>query len=186
IEFLGRIDHQVKIRGFRIELGEIENRLLSHPGIKEAVVLVKGIGYEEQYLCACIVPCGDGVEPVQLKEYLFETLPGYMIPGRFVTLEQMPATTSGKVDRRALAEYDDARLEIRSRYAAPGNAEEKLIAEVWQEVLSIEKVGIHDNFFQVGGTSFDIIKISTILNTRLGIKFPVVKMFKYPTIHTLA
>ncbi|MCP4154969.1 MAG: amino acid adenylation domain-containing protein, partial [bacterium] len=97
IEFLGRLYKQVKIRGFRIELGEIENRLLAHPGIKEAVVLVKGTGYEEHYLCAYIVPVGDGVEPAQLREYLFVTLPDYMIPGRFVTLEQIPLTTSGKV-----------------------------------------------------------------------------------------
>ncbi|MCP4155867.1 MAG: amino acid adenylation domain-containing protein, partial [bacterium] len=101
IEFLGRIDQQVKIRGFRIELGEVENRLLMHPGLKEAVVLVKGTGGDEQYLFACIVPCGDGVEMAQLREYLLETLPEYMIPGRFVTLEQIPTTTSGKVDRRA-------------------------------------------------------------------------------------
>ncbi|MCP4153327.1 MAG: non-ribosomal peptide synthetase, partial [bacterium] len=127
-----------------------------------------------------------GIEPAQLREYLFETLPDYMIPGRFVTLERMPLTTSGKVDHRELAGYDEARLEIRTRYAAPGTAAEKLITEVWKEVLSLEEVGIHDNFFRMGGTSFGIIKISTILNRRLGIDFQVVKMFKYPTIHTLA
>ncbi|MCP4152933.1 MAG: amino acid adenylation domain-containing protein, partial [bacterium] len=134
IECLGRIDHQVKIRGFRIELGEIENRLLAHPGITEAVVLVKGTGYEEQYLCAYIVPVGDGVEPAQLREYLFVTLPDYMIPGRFVTLEQIPLTTSGKVDRKALAGNEEARLENRSGYTPPGTKEEKQIAEVWREV----------------------------------------------------
>ncbi|MCP4149605.1 MAG: amino acid adenylation domain-containing protein, partial [bacterium] len=136
VEFLGRIDHQVKIRGFRIEMGEIESRLVSHPGIKEAVVLVKGTGYEEQYLCACIVPCSDGVEPAQLREYLFVTLPDYMIPGRFVTLEQIPLTTSGKVDRKALAGNEETRLENRSGYTPPGTKEEKQIAEVWREVLT--------------------------------------------------
>ncbi|MCP4157222.1 MAG: non-ribosomal peptide synthetase, partial [bacterium] len=126
------------------------------------------------------------VEPAQLREYLFVTLPDYMIPGRFVTLEQIPLTTSGKVDRKALAGNEDARLENRSGYTPPGTKEEKQIAEVWREVLTMEEVGIHDNFFQVGGTSFHVIKISTILKTRYGIEFPVVKMFRYTTIHSLA
>ncbi|MCP4155147.1 MAG: non-ribosomal peptide synthetase, partial [bacterium] len=91
-----------------------------------------------------------------------------------------------KVDRRALAELEENRLEIRSQYAPPGTTEEKIIAEIWQEILSIDSVGIHDNLFQLGGTSFDVIKIGTKLNTRLGKEFPVVKMFQYPTIHTLA
>jgi amino acid adenylation domain-containing protein len=191
IEFLGRIDTQVKIRGFRIELGEIENRLLTHPGVAEAVVVAKRIGRggSEAYLCAYIVPGHQGgqqPDPALLKEFLSGTLPDYMVPSHIVALEQMPLTSSGKVDRKKLSNLKDSRPSTRTAYVAPGSHMETLIADTWKEVLGLEEVGIHDNFFDLGGNSFDIINVNTRLQEALGREFPVVKMFKYPTVGTLA
>ncbi len=181
IEFLGRMDHQVKIRGFRIELGEIENRLLKHKNIKEAVVIDRIGSTGEKYLCAYIVVHRPG--PLALRQYLSRTLPDYMIPSYFVQIDNMPLTPNGKVDRKALPEPEARPV---NEYVAPKSDKEREIAAVWQEVLGLEKVGIHDNFFDVGGNSLKIIKLSVELKNRMGIEIPVAKMFQYPTIASLA
>jgi acyl-coenzyme A synthetase/AMP-(fatty) acid ligase/acyl carrier protein len=191
IEFLGRIDQQVKIRGFRIELGEIEAALLAHPGVEEAVVLDREEAGREKYLCAYIVssPGAEGlpgVEGSELKTFLSRTLPHYMVPGHFIFLPSFPLTPAGKIDRRALRGLRVSRTVVRGEYVAPQTELEKRIAGIWEKVLELERVGIQDNFFDLGGNSFDIIKVNDRIKEELGRDFPVVKLFKYPTIASLA
>ncbi len=145
IEFLGRIDHQVKIRGFRIELGEIENTLTSHDLVKDAVVLVKGSVSVNKYLVAYVVTesleYNSGTTIDQLRSHLSQSLPEYMIPSAFVILDKMPLTPSGKVDRRALPEPDPSIQQ--TTYMAPHTQTEKALCEIWQEILGVERVGLH-------------------------------------------
>ncbi|MCJ8174436.1 amino acid adenylation domain-containing protein [Clostridium botulinum] len=183
IEFLGRIDNQVKIRGFRIELGEIQNRLLQHESIKEAVVLVKENKEKEKYICAYVVSEG-ALEELNLKSYLKETLPEYMVPAYFVELEKMPVTTNGKLDRRALPEPSlDATL---TEYEAPRNKVEENLAEIWSEVLGVEKVGINDNFFDLGGHSLKATMLMSKIHKKLNKEVPLKELFKSPTIKELS
>ncbi|SFB47807.1 non-ribosomal peptide synthetase, partial [Clostridium frigidicarnis] len=144
IEFLGRIDNQVKIRGFRIELGEIENKLLQHEDVKEATVIVIEDKDEDKYICAYIVSEKE-VNELNLKDYLKESLPEYMVPSYFVKLDKMPITFNGKLDRRALPKPN---LEDRlTSYEAPRNAIEETLVRIWSEVLGVDKIGINDSFF---------------------------------------
>ena len=201
LEYLGRIDQQIKIRGFRVEPGEIESRLLSCQDIKEAVVLVKEAGVSaepanlaepgiteaketDRYLCAYFV-ASRAFTVTELRDRLSLYLPGYMIPSFFVQLEHIPLTVNGKIDRKALESYGK-QLETGTTYEAPQNEIEKKIAEAWQEVLRLERVGIHDNCFDLGGTSFDILKINARLKECFQKDIPVVTMFTYPTVHTFA
>ncbi|WP_077853794.1 non-ribosomal peptide synthetase, partial [Clostridium beijerinckii] len=157
VEFLGRIDDQVKIRGFRIELNEIESRLLEHENIKESIVLAKEDKNGGKYLCAYVVS-NDNIDDLKLKSYLKESLPEYMIPSVFVELEELPLTRNGKVDKRALPEPN---LEMGLiGYEAPRNEVEEILVEVYSEVLGVEKVGINDNFFKLGGDSIKAIQLS--------------------------
>ena len=190
IEFLGRLDYQVKIRGFRVELEEIETRILEQPGIEEAVVLDKSNENGEKYLCAYIVT-GDNKRvtketTAELRKNLTRTLPHYMIPSHIAEVDRIPLTPAGKIDRRQLSRFEGSRLETRSAYVPPGTGMEKTIARVWKEVLEVDKLGINDNFFELGGNSLDIVKVSNRLETEMKRRFPVVKMFKYPTIRSLA
>ncbi|MDQ1350672.1 MAG: hypothetical protein QG657_974 [Acidobacteriota bacterium] len=184
IEFLGRIDHQVKIRGFRIELGEIETQLLKHEDIKGAVVLFKESAGAVPSLFAYIATEKEFNIP-QLREYLAGVLPDYMIPAHFMQVEKIPLTLNGKVDRKAL-ELLAKRIDPSATYVAPQNEIEKKIAGIWQEVLNRDKVGIHDNYFEVGGTSFDIIRINGKLREVFQLEIPIVSMFRYTTVHSLA
>jgi acyl carrier protein len=183
IEFLGRLDHQVKIRGYRVELGEIENFLRNHHDVKDAVVTGKEKN-GTQSLYAYIVP-REKLNVLELRKYLSRQLPGYMIPSHFMQIEKIPLTANGKMDRKALDLYG-TRLETGTTYQEPRNAIEKKIADTWIEVLKTDKVGIHDNYFELGGTSFDIIRINRKLKDRFQIDIPVVVMFRYTTIHSLA
>jgi hypothetical protein len=159
IEFLGRTDHQVKVRGYRIELGEIESALAQHPEVREAVVLAR-VEDSHDYpstgrrLVAYVVPRREPAPAItELKNYLKQKLPPFMIPSAFVLLNTLPLTANGKIDRRALPAPDQSRPEIEESYVAPRTPEEQLLAEIWAEVLKLEKVGIHDNFFELGGHS---------------------------------
>jgi amino acid adenylation domain-containing protein len=181
VEYLGRIDHQVKIRGFRVELGEIENQLLGNEKIKGAVVLLK-----DQHLYAYIAVKGEGeFNSSILRSYLSDKLPAYMIPSSFVQVEEIPLTANGKVDRKAL-DRTGKKLASDAAYIAPQNELEKKIAEVWKEVLHLERVGIHDNYFELGGTSFDIVKINRKLKELFQIEVPLVVMFRHTTVHGFA
>ena len=155
IEFLGRVDHQVKVRGFRIELGEIEATLEEHPAIKAAVVAARERGPDDTRLVAYYLLNHLEPEPTvsELRAYVRTKLPEYMVPAAFVTLDRLPLTPSGKVDRRALPDPDGLHVAESAGYVAPRTAMEELIAKIWQELLGVERVGVHDNFFDLGGHS---------------------------------
>ncbi len=150
IEFLGRIDDQVKIRGFRIELGEIEAVLGAHLQVGSVVVLAREDTEGDKQLVAYVVPDGAQAPSSQeLRRYLQAKLPHYMVPGVFVFLEALPLTSNGKVDRRALPAPESVRPDLDEGYVAPRTPEEEILAQVWSQVLGIDRVGIHDNFFDV-------------------------------------
>jgi acyl carrier protein len=189
IECLGRLDHQVKIRGNRIELGEIESRLSAHPKVAEAVVNINRNGgvANRDYLCAHVVAKRDvAIEGAELRKALALELPDYMIPAYFVTLDKMPLTPSGKIDRKALPVPEvpgpDAAEESNT---APGSSLEKSVAASWQEVLQLDRISVYDNFFEKGGNSLDIIKVNALLKQDLGKEIPVMVLFEYTTIRSL-
>ncbi len=193
IEYLGRIDQQVKIRGFRIELGEIENVLTAHEKIKTAVVTALAAGRQtpakdtaekEKHLCAYIVT-ETKLDISELRDYLLKKLPAYMTPSYFKQVERIPLTPAGKIDFKSLDSLSVA-LASTVPYAAPGSELEKTIGAVWSDVLQLDKVGIDDNFFDLGGNSLDIIKVHNRLKEVSSKSLPVVSMFKYPTIRSLA
>ncbi|HLP57996.1 MAG TPA: amino acid adenylation domain-containing protein, partial [Candidatus Deferrimicrobium sp.] len=180
IEFLGRIDGQVKLRGFRIELGEIENRLVSHDDIKEAAVVLKEKN-GQPYLCAYFVAVR-GIIVSELREFLAGMLPAYMIPSYFVPLDKIPLTPNGKVDRGALPEPV---IKAGENYGAPVNFVEEKLVEIWQEVLGSDGIGIHDNFFEMGGDSIKGVQIVSRLQ-KYGLKMEVAALFTNPTIRGVA
>ncbi|UCH92293.1 MAG: amino acid adenylation domain-containing protein [Candidatus Aminicenantes bacterium] len=183
MEFLGRRDQQVKIRGFRIEVGEIENQLLKHDEIKDAVVITKQEEHEgniEKYLRAYFVSERD-FKSTELRKYLSHTLPDYMIPSYFVRVEAMPLTPQGEIDKESLALIGTppaASLE----HAQSQTDVEKILTGIWQEVLKRDKIGIHDNFFDLGGNSLNLIHLNNKLREVLKIEIPVVSIYKYMTI----
>ena len=185
IEFIGRKDFQVKIRGFRVETGEIETSLLLMGNIKEAAVVPKETESSATYLCAFITAEKE-LEVIELREFLSRELPDYMIPTSFVQLDRMPLTQSGKIDRKALSKLDQEPKKLNVTYVAPQTGMERIAADTWKEVLHLEEVGIYDNFFDLGGNSFDIIKVNNKLRELLKRDIPMVKMFEFPTINALA
>ncbi len=172
IEFLGRIDQQVKIRGFRIELGEIENRLLKHDHVKEAVVIDRKIG-EEKYLCAYIVPnSNQAPEAAELKTYLSGSLPDYMIPSFFIVIDKIPLNPNGKIDRNVLPEPGVG--ETANEYTAPRDEVEKMMTEIWTEVLNPRSpIGIDDNFFDLGGHSLNAALLIARMHKTFQTKIPL-------------
>ncbi|MBW4428177.1 MAG: amino acid adenylation domain-containing protein [Nostoc desertorum CM1-VF14] len=182
IEFLGRIDHQVKLRGFRIELGEIETVIAQHSKVRETVVIAN-----ENRLIAFVVPNQKGNFSInELKNLLKDKLPEFMLPSAFVVLEALPLTPNGKVDRRALPAPDNLRPELANSYQAPQSEVEKSIARVWKQVLQLERVGVHDNFFDLGGHSLLVVQVNNKLREILNRDLSVVEIFQNPTIKSLA
>jgi amino acid adenylation domain-containing protein len=187
IEFLGRLDHQVKIRGYRVELGEIERCLMALPGVKEAVVTSGGGEKDEKYLCAYIVVKNEaGIDVSFLRQGLSGRLPNFMIPSRFVTIDNIPLTPHGKVDRKALPEPGLPGSQPGSGHLESAAPMEKLIAETWQGVLNLDNIGINDNFFGLGGNSVSLVKVIVKLRKILKREIPTEWMFQYPTVHLLA
>lgn len=187
IEYLGRIDNQVKIRGFRIELGEIETVLATHPGLKQAVVMVRDSEPGDKRLVAYLVAKeGQQLVTTDLRRYLLDKLPDYMIPSNFITVAAMPQTPSGKIDRRALPAPESQRPQLEQTYVAPHSELECFLASLWSGVLKLDRVGIHDNFFELGGNSLLTLQIVTQVQQKLEIDLPAVKLFQYPTIGELA
>ncbi|MDW0358490.1 amino acid adenylation domain-containing protein [Halomonas venusta] len=183
LEYLGRLDHQVKIRGLRIELGEIEAELLSLSEVREAVVLAQE-GHGGSRLVAYVVPqVGSELDTAVLREALGQKLPDYMVPGIVVTLDALPLNANGKVDRKALPAPD---LTSGSQYEPPQGEVEEGLVEIWSEVLGVERVGRHDNFFEVGGHSLSAIQISARFTQRFGEALPVRLIFEYPTLAHMA
>ncbi|HSK75390.1 MAG TPA: amino acid adenylation domain-containing protein, partial [Thermoanaerobaculia bacterium] len=192
VEYLGRIDHQVKVRGFRIELGEIEAALESHPGVLQGVVVARP-GRGGVQLAAFFVPRTAG-EPgaAELREHLRRTLPEHMVPSAFVSLSELPLTPSRKIDRGALTRRETGRPEggpeggPERGFLAPRGRLEQEIAALWKEILGVERIGVHDNFFDVGGHSLLLVEVQMGLSRALGRELPLVDLFRHPTIASLA
>ncbi|MEG3973100.1 amino acid adenylation domain-containing protein [Microcoleus sp. herbarium8] len=182
IEYLGRSDRQIKLRGFRIELGEVENVLNQHPAVKQAVVLLREDEVDNKRLVAYIV--SDNIS-LELRSFVAEKLPDYMVPSVVVQLEALPLTPNGKVDYLALP-VPENRRDLKQDYAMPKTEAERLIAEVWQEILQLEKVGINDNFFEIGGHSLLLVKVQAKLHKVLDRNISAIDLFKYPSIKMLA
>jgi acyl carrier protein len=171
IEFLNRIDHQIKIRGFRVELGELEAVLVQHPSVREVVALVREDSPGDKRLIAYIIPSQTPPPPInELRHFLQQTLPNYMVPSAFVMLEALPLTPNGKVDRKALPEPDLARPEPGETFATPSNPIEPLIAEIWQDLLRVEQVSVYDNFFDLGGHSLLVMQVIARIENELGVQ----------------
>lgn len=188
IEFLGRIDFQVKVRGFRIELGEIETRLSEHPDIKEVVVTVYNAGSNDQRLVAYVTPQQTDHAPTidNIRAYLQDKLPDYMIPSIIITLEMLPLNPNGKVNRKMLPAPQVTRSDLQTAYTAPRSVIEQQIAQIWQEILQVDKVGLYDNFFDLGGHSLLLVQVHRRLQTLLPQDLPLVKLLERPTVHGLA
>ncbi|WP_241752459.1 non-ribosomal peptide synthetase, partial [Paenibacillus alvei] len=184
IEYLGRIDHQVKIRGFRIELGEIESSLLKIEGVREALAIARQDGNGQQTLCAYMVAERE-LTVNELRESLSAELPDYMIPSHFVQMDQFPLTPSGKLDRKALPD-PQANIAIGTEYVAPRTPLEEQLVLIWQETLTVEKVGIKDNFFALGGHSLRAAALVSKLHKELNVNVPLRELFRNPTIEELA
>jgi hypothetical protein len=207
VEYVGRVDDQVKIRGFRIEPGEIEAVLQTHPAVTTAVVVVHTTGYgqfqpgsrgehhvpgqegpaEQQHLVAYLVAAQHPPPSHhELRRFLQQLLPDYMVPALFVLLAAFPRTPNGKIDRRALPVPERWHPQPEAVYVAPRTAAQRTIATIWQEVLQVEQVGIHDNFFDLGGHSLLMAKVWSKLRPMFQQELSMVDMFQYPTIHALA
>jgi amino acid adenylation domain-containing protein len=186
IDFLGRIDHQVKIRGFRIELGEIETVLSQHPQVQQVVVIVREDHPGNKYLTAYIVSATETLTSSELRQFLKEHLPEYMIPAAFVTLKALPLTPNGKVDRLVLPKPETINAELETAFVAPGTALEAKLAEIWCTVLHREQVGIYDNFFELGGHSLLITSVISRIREHFSIVLPLRSLFTAPTIAELS
>ncbi|WP_392482802.1 amino acid adenylation domain-containing protein [Nostoc sp. C110] len=187
IEFLGRIDDLVKIRGFRVELGEVEAVLSKHPQINQAVAKVHGESAREKYLVAYFVPIpGETITVEQLRTFLTEQLPDYMIPSAFVEMESFPLTPNGKVNRRALPEPTTNRPELGQTFVEPRTPTEEILAGIWKDVLGLEQVGIYDNFFDLGGHSLLATQVIALTRKAFGIELPLLSLFESPAIAPLA
>jgi amino acid adenylation domain-containing protein/thioester reductase-like protein len=182
IEYMGRIDHQVKVRGFRIELGEIETRLTDLEDVNEAIVIVREDREREKYLCAYLI-AQEKLDMASVRERLSEGLPEYMVPSHFVQIDKIPLNPNGKLDRKALPEPEISAVE--REYVPPTTEMEILLADIWSEVLGFEKIGIDDNFFEIGGDSLKTILISARLQKR-GLRLHVNEFFTCNTIKGLA
>jgi len=195
VEFLGRKDHQVKIRGFRVELGEIETTLMEHPKVRESVVVAREDQSGEKRLVAYVVPEQEseesnngsgraGLQMSELREHLLDKLPEYMAPTAYVQLKRIPLTPNGKIDRKSLPEPDE---DIREQeYVGPRNATEETLCRLWQEVLRRERVGIHDNFFNIGGHSLLAVQVISRIKQAFTVEMPLSVLFAAPTVARMA
>lgn len=184
LEFLSRLDHQVKIRGQRIELGEIRAVLTSHPQLREAVVAAVDDGAGNRELVAYFVPARDEVSVPELREFLQKSLPTYMVPTAYVALDALPLMPNGKVDYKALPRPQQQRDEL-APYAAPRTDDERRLAEIWAEVLRVERVGLHDNFFHLGGHSLLAAQVVSRILRDMKAEIPLRELFQSPTIAEL-
>ncbi|WGV57418.1 amino acid adenylation domain-containing protein [Brevibacillus brevis] len=188
VEYIGRRDKQVKIRGFRIELDEVRSHLLTMEAIQEAVVMAREIEEDTKILCAYVVmkeKKEDRFDPVEIRQYLQTRVADYMIPSFILQLESIPLTINGKVDDTQLRQME-FKQSGKHEFVQPNTDMEKKIAEVWSKVLRTDPIGIHSTIFDLGGTSFDVIKISKELTEQLGQEISVVTLFTYPTVSMLA
>ena len=195
VEFLGRVDRQVKIRGFRIELGEIETKLQQHPGIQSAVVIAQEESLNNKRLIAYIIADPqfrllhqnqDTAIATELRSFCLTQFPEYMIPSAFVILKALPLTANGKIDYQALPTPEQTRPELEQFYIAPRSPLEKQLAEIWTEILDLKKIGIHDNFFDLGGHSLLITQLLAKVRNTFEVDLLLKDLFNAPTIAELA
>lgn len=185
IEYLGRVDFQVKLRGFRIELGEIETHLEEHPTVTQAVVLMGEDARNNQHLTAFYT--GEKLtNGIPFMHHLATRLPEYMIPKHYIHLAEFPLGSSGKINRKALPEFEISEVKSKTEYVAPTNQIEELVAEIWQELLEVERVGIHDNFTELGGHSLTAIRLVSRIADAIELPLPIDLVFKKPTISSYA
>ncbi|WP_445249717.1 amino acid adenylation domain-containing protein [Microcoleus sp. OTE_8_concoct_300] len=189
IEYVGRIDNQVKIRGFRIELAEIEAVLSQHPAVRESAVLVWSEANARKRLVAYVVPDAreqnSSLSSSELRQFLQERLPEYMVPSAFVLRSKLPLTPNGKLDRRALPQKCD-RVSEETAFTEPQTPTEKELAQIWMAVLEIEKVGINESFFDIGGHSLMAMQLVSRVRMRFGVELPLYNFYAAPTIQNLA
>ncbi len=186
LEFLGRNDHQVKVRGVRLELGEIEATLLRAPGVRETAVLAREDRPGERRLVAYFTSDRDPAPNVdELRRHLAATLPDAMVPALFLRLATLPLTANGKLDRPALPAPGNARPELEREYVAPRNETEATLVEIWGEVLSVDRIGVEDNFFALGGDSIRSVRVIALAREK-GIELTVEELFRHPTVAALA
>ncbi|MDC9606952.1 non-ribosomal peptide synthetase [Xenorhabdus griffiniae] len=185
IEYLGRNDFQVKLRGFRIEPGEIEAKLMQCDGVHEAIVLMRedtlldNTGSQRRLVAYLIPQTGVELVPTELHQQLAQHLAGYMLPGAFVILDTFPLTPNGKLDRQALPAPDASAMVVR-HYEAPINEEEIMLAQIWQDLLGLERIGRHDNFFELGGHSLLIAQLATRIQDEFLVDIPISSLFLSP------
>ncbi|MBN2862729.1 MAG: amino acid adenylation domain-containing protein [Bacteroidales bacterium] len=184
LEFFGRTDHQVKIRGFRIELGEIESRLLQYPGMKEVAVIDREDNEHGKYLCAYFSSQQE-LDVGAIREFLSLELPDYMVPAYFIPIDKIPLTPNGKVDRRELPGIDMNLIQGET-YVAPGNEIEEKLVSLWQDLLEIEKIGVSENFFALGGHSLKATILTSRIYKEFEVEFPLRQVFKNPTVAEMA
>jgi acyl carrier protein len=187
VDYLGRIDDQLKIRGFRVEPGEIEAVLIEDSSVREAAVLAVGDTSESRRLVAFVVP-ESGAVATELRERLRQRLPGYMVPSPIIPLDRLPLSTSGKIDRRALAIMAASEIGRGAghRNAAALNETETAVARIWQDLLKLDGIGLDANFFDLGGHSLMLLNVQDRLQQDTGMQIDVTDLFKYPTVATLA
>ncbi len=188
IEFVGREDHQIKLRGFRIELGEIESQLALHPDVRQSVVLLREDNPGDKRLVAYLVPADAERHPSAslLREYLHDKLPEYMIPSAWIVLDQLPLTTNGKVDRKALPAYDGSNLDLDKSYVAPRDAVEEQLASLWRGLLGVDHVGIHDNLFLIGAHSLLVARFVNQARSLSHVDLTLRDVFQSPTVAGIA
>ncbi|MFL6289713.1 MAG: amino acid adenylation domain-containing protein, partial [Thermoanaerobaculia bacterium] len=185
LEFLGRSDTQVKVRGYRIELGEIESVLASHPAVRETMVLAREDMPGDQRLVGYFIPGEEIPDALELRRFVRERLPEYMVPSAFVAMEAWPLAATGKLDRKALPPPEGVKARPEAP-ALPRTGLERTIAEIWKEVVGLAEVGVRDNFFDVGGHSLLMARVHARLEETLGRRLSMVDLFQYPTIAALA
>jgi hypothetical protein len=184
IEFLGRFDNQVKVRGYRIELAEIEQAILSVYRVEHAVVVLLSKA-EEKFLCAYLVAQPD-VDTEEIKASVSRKLPAYMMPDFFIRLDKLPLTSIGKVDKKMLPMPEAFVAQSRAEYVPPRTEAERTLAGVWQEVLAEKMIGVHDNFFTLGGNSLKVIKLLKVIEEMYPGALQIADMFSFPTIEAQA
>jgi thioesterase domain-containing protein/acyl carrier protein len=181
LEFRGRRDHQIKLRGFRIELGEIQSVLAGHPQVQQCVVVLHDREPGDKALVAYVAANGDQPATAELRSYLLEKLPDYMVPALFITLDAFPLTASGKIDRLALPQPDFGEISVKY-YQAPETPTEEIIAEIWANVLKVDQVSVGANFFEVGGHSLLATQIMVRIRERFHVDVPLRLLFEFPTV----
>jgi hypothetical protein len=188
LEFLGRADHQVKLRGFRVELGEIEAILDRHPAVGSVVVVAREDTPGDLRLVAYVVPAGGTAVPSvsELRDHLAALVPYYMVPAAFVVLDALPLTPNGKVDRSALPAPGAGRPDLRTEFVAPRDEAEDLVAQVWAAVLGLDRIGAHDDFFELGGDSLLVMRVVHELGEAVLVDLEPAEVFASPTVAELA